>query len=470
MSNLCHVRGLICLSRRFLQHPRKRKDPPPLQEFRKRSFDKSFAQFKSAKEYDSAPDVSKIALIQPKSRPTTKVGFLDDEMEVEVKKEDEDVQRNSLVTNGAIDVIAEDEAYIFVYKPPGLEISRNSMYLFNILHIYNNKTQRYDMPSKPGCRESANRSTKAKKINEDLNCRFMRCLWHTGGEEIKRETEYVCVCFFFFEFGSCIISVYVFILYYFVKLGRIDKRKRKMEKVKLYSCCVHVKWNRVFHLGNRAWLKDCLQEIFRCYKRYYVYPLHESSARVRETASKIQTRYQVVDTFVHGFLGTISVICFTPINDECNHQIRASARSLNAPILGDALYEGSSYPNMMLHLLFMGFEGVQDTDLVYAVSAMPKWNHLRSSIWTDKAQYFVQKHLDYLIRNPRPLKTLKHNSKFIFFIQPHINKQNTFQSPLMMQRFLKRVQMENERENKSRDPLLQSSNPKQIKRLPNTAK
>ena len=113
----------------------------------------------------------------------------------------------------------------------------------------------------------------------------------------------------------------------------------------------------------------------------------------------------MVDTCEHGKIGICSLIVFT-IHTGKRHQIRASAAALGCPIVGDVLYGGSKYGTMLLHSLFVGFEGIIDTDMIYAVSCLPKWSHLSNHFWSTKAQYYTQQHLDFLMTVPRPSKKL----------------------------------------------------------------
>ena len=140
----------------------------------------------------------------------------------------------------------------------------------------------------------------------------------------------------------------------------------------------------------------------------------------KESGKYVRTEYKVLDTCEHGTLGTLSLVLFTATTNK-RHQIRASASALGCPIVGDVLYGGQKYTRqkktqLMLHSLFLGFEGIPDSDLIYAVSAMPKWSHLNKHIWSTKAQYFVKKHIDYLMKVPRPVKQLSHFELFVFSI------------------------------------------------------
>jgi len=127
------------------------------------------------------------------------------------------------------------------------------------------------------------------------------------------------------------------------------------------------------------------------------------SAAAQSGGSHVKSEFKVIDSSHHGTIGVCSLIIFT-IHSGKRHQIRASAAALGTPIVGDVVYGGSKYNALLLHSLFVGFEGIADTDLIYAVSCLPKWAHLTQHFWSTKAQYLTQQHLDRLMTAPRPSK------------------------------------------------------------------
>ena len=147
------------------------------------------------------------------------------------------------------------------------------------------------------------------------------------------------------------------------------------------------------------------------YKRFKIYP-HKAGAIGSDSkdagkgavssSSYCHTRYQVIDVIEHGKLGVLSVVMFTLLTGR-QHQLRATAAWLKCPILGDVLYDGSRFPRMMLHGLFVGFEGMPHADTLYSAHCLPKWNQW-TNIWTTKAQYHTNQFLNGLIKRPRPSK------------------------------------------------------------------
>ncbi len=115
---------------------------------------------------------------------------------------------------------------------------------------------------------------------------------------------------------------------------------------------------------NEGIVEGLIRKCYNNYKRFSIYPSKNAKRLTEETSKFVKTEFQLVDTVEHGTFGNVSLICFT-LTTGRRHQIRATASSLGCPIIGDELYGGPKYGALMLHSLFMGFEGVKDTDLLY---------------------------------------------------------------------------------------------------------
>lgn len=147
---------------------------------------------------------------------------------------------------------------------------------------------------------------------------------------------------------------------------------------------------------------------------------------------RARTEYRVVDTAEHGVFGQVSLVAFTVCGAQRRHQVRATAFRLHTPVVGDTLYGGPKYGRVMLHSCFVGFDGVPHSGMVYGVSCLPQWQHLRHNMYTGRAHFFLKQFVDsHLMKVPRPSKR-----------------------PRLIQYSLRRERMEMKREALSHRPLL----------------
>lgn len=305
-----------------------------------------------------------------------------------------------------VEIISEDDAYIFVYKPSGIACHGTEEYQSSAIKNSNKK-------------QSKKKIAKQKTFYE-LFCEY----WWTN--------------YPFFRFQPSL-------------LHRLDK---ECSGIMVFGKrhCAEQHFRNLLH-GNGDYIHGCgvkkcyiavckgvpsrkegviegmIRKCHSNYKRFAIYP-HRGKNRVSDAVNNesnidisvfgggketggdyCRTEFKVIDSSAHGNIGVCSLIIFT-ITTGKRHQIRASASALGTPIIGDITYGGPEYNMVLLHSLFVGFEGVIDTDLLYAVSCMPKWQHLKNHFWSTKAQYYTQQYLDILMKNPRPSK--KYSLLFLY--------------------------------------------------------
>ena len=433
-------RALFALSKRFkTKNPKPPRDPPPSNPLVRRTGQRTFDPFVSPSEFESDPNRGgKWTLIDHSLDSNAPTTYLDENNNVVTRSPDvlseysrpmvlprspglktiakwaeQEPIKHQLPPRSKIEIIAQDDNYIFVHKPAGIAC---------------HGTEEYEYSKSVDMMDIDARNTRKRKRSR------------SGGQQT-----------FYEQFMDHWWSTYPFFRFQPRLLHRLDK---DVSGIMVFGkkWCAEEHFTKLMH-GNADYVYGCgvkkcyiavckgipnksegliegmIKKAHWNYKRFAIYPnkgqkfvtkearvdmaesedhrfVDNRSANGKYGGAHVKTEFKVVDTCNHGKIGVCSLIIFT-IHTGKRHQIRASAAALGTPIVGDVVYGGSKYNTLLLHSLFVGFEGIVDTDLLYAVSCLPKWSHLSNHFWSTKAQYYTQQHLDFLMTVPRPSKKLR---------------------------------------------------------------
>eukprot|EP01084_Bolivina_argentea_P021042 39083_1 len=385
------------ISKRFKgKKPRKPRDPPPASSFLQQNRDKDFDPFISSQQFETDPNrggkwtkIDKTwSKIQDDKLQASSPDILNQYSESQIlprtkgiktlsKFIEQEPYKHRLEPETQIEIVAEDDNYIFVHKPAGIAVHGSEEYEYEL----------------NGDRKRKNSKTKTYY-------------------EIFMEYWYKTYPFFRFEprllhrLDKHVSGIMVFGKKWCAEEHFANLLNNNSDY--FYGCGVkkcYIAVCKGIPNKEQGIIEGRIAKAHWNYKRFAIYNKKKKDLN-NESSSHIKTEYKVIDTCQHGKIGICSLIIFT-IHTGKRHQIRASASSLNTPIVGDVLYGGSKYNTLLLHSLFIGFEGIIDTKLLYAVSCLPKWSHLSNHFWSTKAQYHVKQHLDFLMTVPRPSKKPK---------------------------------------------------------------
>ena len=289
------------------------------------------------------------------------------------------------------EIIAEDECYIFAYKPAGL-LSRDD-HLYNKKHKTNDKDNitfydyfiSYWNYKYPLFRYQPDMIHEIDRFASGI-CVFAKkwCAENHFKDLLGSNTDYVHGC----GIKRCTLTVCKGVPYN--DEGVIEGLlKRSRDKFKQLTI--------VNHRGRSKYTK---------HNEYNTVADNEEEGSEHDFGDFVRTEYKVIDVVNHGHFGECSLILFTTVTNK-KQQIRVSAKVLGTPIIGDTLYDGPRYNGILMHQIYVGFTGIVGSNLMYAVSQMPRWSHLMNHFWSTKAQYNTKKYINKLKKNPIPEKKLR---------------------------------------------------------------